>query len=116
MIGRCPRCGVGPLYCGVLKLCPSCIACGLDYKPYDQGDGPAAFAIFFVAIPIVGGALLVETWFSPPMWVHGLLWIPATIGLTILVVRTIKSWLVQQQYKHLPPAPPAPPAPPTAAP
>jgi uncharacterized protein (DUF983 family) len=106
LIFRCPRCGVGPLFAGMLKLQPKCVACGLDFKPYDQGDGPAAFAIFFVAIPIVGGALLVQRWFSPPVWVHAFLWLPATVGLTILVLRVIKGWLVQQQFKHLPPAAP----------
>ncbi len=104
-MGRCPRCGVGPLFAGVLKLAPACAACGLDLKPYDQGDGPAAFAIFFVAIPIVGGALLLQSWLHPPIWVHVLLWLPATFGLTIFVLRILKSWLVAQQYRHLPPAP-----------
>lgn len=111
MMGRCPRCGVGPLFGGVLKLAPRCVACGLDYKPYDQGDGPAAFAIFFVAIPVVGGALLVQNWLQPPVWVHVLLWVPVTFGLTILILRVLKSWLVGQQFRHLPPAPPADSAP-----
>jgi len=108
MIGRCPKCGVGPLFSGVLKLSPRCAACGLDFKPYDQGDGPAAFAIFFVAIPIMGGALWLQNAFHPPLWVHVVLWLPATFGLTILILRLIKSVLVQQQYTHLPPAPPVP--------
>ncbi len=76
-------------------------------SPYDQGDGPAAFAIFFVAIPIVGGALLFQNAFHPPIWLQGLIWLPATIGLTILVLRIIKSILVKQQFHHLPPAPPS---------
>jgi uncharacterized protein (DUF983 family) len=108
MLGRCPKCGVGRLFSGVLKLAPRCVACGLDFKPYDQGDGPAAFAVFFVGIAIVGSALLVENAFHLPLLVHIAIWVPATFGLTILILRTIKSWLVGQHHRHLPPAPPAP--------
>jgi uncharacterized protein (DUF983 family) len=107
MIGRCPSCGVGPLFAGILKLAPCCTACGLDFKPYDQGDGPAAFAVFIVGILVVGSALLVENAYHPPIFVHVLLWLPLTFGLTILSLRIIKSWLVAQQHRHLPP-PPAP--------
>lgn len=106
MLFRCPRCSVGPLFQGILKLAPRCEACGLDFKPYDQGDGPAAFAVFFVGIIIVGAALLVEFNFHPPWWVHVLLWVPLTFGVTILILRVIKGWLVQQQYRHLPPQQP----------
>jgi uncharacterized protein (DUF983 family) len=111
MIGRCPACGVGPLFAGALKLAPRCTACGLDFKPYDQGDGPAAFAVFFVGIVIMGAALFVEFTFHPPVFVHILLWVPATLGLTVISLRMIKSWLVQQQHRHLPPVPPAAPGP-----
>jgi len=103
VLGRCPRCGVGPLFKGILKLAPRCEACGLDYAPLDQGDGPAAFAVFFVGIIIVGAALLVEFNFHPPWWVHVILWVPLTFGTTILILRVIKGWLVHQQYRHLPP-------------
>ncbi len=106
MLFRCPRCGVGPLFQGVLKLAPGCPACGLDFRPYDQGDGPAAFAVFFVGAIVVGLALWVEFTFHPPWWVHVILWVPTTFGITILILRVIKAWLVQQQYRHLPPQEP----------
>ena len=103
MLFRCPRCSAGPLFQGMLKLAPRCEACGLDYSPFDQGDGPAAFAVFFVGIIIMGGALLVEFNLHPPWWVHVLLWVPLTFGTTVVILRVIKAWLVQQQYRHLPP-------------
>jgi uncharacterized protein (DUF983 family) len=103
VIFRCPRCGVGPLFQGVLKLAPKCTACGLDLRPYDQGDGPAAFAIFIVGAIVVGGAMWLEFTFSPPLWVHAAIWIPLIFPLTILVIRIIKAVLVRQQYRHLPP-------------
>lgn len=77
---------------------------------YDQGDGPAAFAIFIVGIVIMGAALWVHFTFQPPWWVHVILWVPATFGLTIICLRIIKSILVKQQFLHLPPEAPSPPA------
>ena len=107
MMGRCPACGVGPLFQGVLKLAPKCTACGLVLSRYDQGDGPAAFAVFIVGAAVVGAALWVEFTFAPPVWVHILLWPPITVLATIACLRVIKSWLVQQQFTHLPPEPPS---------
>jgi uncharacterized protein (DUF983 family) len=114
MMGGCPACGVGPLFGGILKLAPKCTACGLDYSRFDQGDGPAAFAVFGVGAVVLGAALWVEFAFHPPVWLHVVLWVPITFGLTILSLRMIKSWLVHQQYSHLPPpeTPPVPPLPP----
>lgn len=102
MSGRCPACGVGPLFQGVLKLSPTCIACGLELKKYDQDDGPAPFAIFLVGIICMGGALWVEFNLYPPFWVHLVVWPPLIFGLTVLCLRTLKAWMVQQQYKNLP--------------
>src|SRR3546814_4506734 len=38
---RCPRCGKGRLFSGILKIAERCNACGLDLRKQDAGDGPA---------------------------------------------------------------------------
>ena len=48
LLGRCPRCGKGSLFNGYLNVAPACSACGLDYAPFDAGDGPAVFVILIV--------------------------------------------------------------------
>ena len=98
MANRCPRCGQGPLFAGVLKLAPKCEECGLDYGPYDQGDGPAGLVVFIVGFVIVGAALVLEFTLHPPYLVHMIIWPPATIGLSILLLRPLKAWMVMQQY------------------
>jgi uncharacterized protein (DUF983 family) len=60
MRGRCPRCGEGRLFSGLLGLEPRCPACGLDYSFTDAGDGPAVFVIMIVGFIVVGLALYVE--------------------------------------------------------
>ena len=101
MSARCPRCGVGRLFAGVLKLAPKCEECGLDFKPLDQGDGPAGLVVFIIGFLTVGGALLLEFTFHPPYWLHVVIWPPLTVILAILFLRPLKAWMVAQQYRHL---------------
>lgn len=98
--GCCPRCGKGRLYKGFLDLAPECEACGLDYSFADAGDGPAVFIMMIAGFIIVGLVLWVEFTWSPPYWVHAVLWIPLTLALTIGLIRPLKGWLVAQQFRH----------------
>ena len=80
--GLCPRCGQGPLFDGYIALQNSCPACGLDYAMFDAGDGPVVFGILIVGAIVCGLALWVEFTFSPPYWVHAVLWLPLICLLT----------------------------------
>jgi uncharacterized protein (DUF983 family) len=100
MRGRCPRCGEGRLFNGFLEVAPRCPACGLDFSFADSGDGPAVFIMMIVGFIVVGLALFVEFTFSPPYWVHAVLWIPLVIGLSLGLLRPLKGFLIAQQYKH----------------
>ena len=97
---RCPRCGEGRLFAGFLTLAPRCSACGLDYGFIDSGDGPAQFVILIVGFVIAGAALLVEIRFSPPIWVHILVWGPLVLVLCLGMLRPLKGVLVALQYHH----------------
>jgi uncharacterized protein (DUF983 family) len=98
---RCPRCGRGRLFNGILSLAPSCPVCGLDLSAQDAGDGPAVFVILILGALVVLFAALVEIAFSPPIWVHLLLWTPTILGGAILMLRPLKALLIAQQYRHL---------------
>jgi uncharacterized protein (DUF983 family) len=100
MRGRCPRCGEGRLFSGLLGIAPRCQACGLDYSFTDAGDGPAVFVIMIVGFIVVGLALYVEFTFGPPFWVHALLWVPLILALSIGLLRPLKGFLIAQQYLH----------------
>ena len=97
---RCPRCGEGKLFAGVLTLRPACEACGLDLSAQDAGDGPAVFVILFLGFIVVALAALVEIEFSPPIWVHLLLWTPLILGGAIVMLRPLKAGLIALQYRH----------------
>jgi uncharacterized protein (DUF983 family) len=97
---RCPRCGKGKLYDGLLTVTPRCTACGLDLAAQDTGDGAAAFVVLILGAVVVGLALLVEAEFAPPFWVHLVLWTPVVIGGAIALLRPLKAWLIAMQYRH----------------
>jgi len=42
---RCPRCGRGRVFAGLLEVRTRCAMCDLDLSAQDAGDGPAVFVI-----------------------------------------------------------------------
>jgi len=100
LAGRCPRCGKGRLFDGLLKVREACPECGLDLRGHDAGDGPAVFVILGLGAVMMGLVLWVEFRFEPPVWVHLVLWLPLVVVLTIVPLRLIKGVLVAQQYHH----------------
>jgi uncharacterized protein (DUF983 family) len=97
---RCPRCGQGALFTGLLKVRPACEVCGLDLSAQDAGDGPAVFVIFFLGLIVVGLAAWLELKFAPPLWLHMVLWTPMIFAGAILMLRPLKAGLIALQYKH----------------
>jgi len=98
--GRCPRCGEGRLFSGMLSVAPRCGVCGLDNGFADSGDGPAAFVILIIGFIVVGLALWLEVTANPPLWVHFVLWIPLIIVLGLIALRLIKGVLITLQYRN----------------
>jgi uncharacterized protein (DUF983 family) len=96
----CPRCGQGKLFDGLVKVRPECRNCGLDYSFADAGDGPAVFVILIIGFVVVGLALWTEVNYNPPIWLHFLLWIPLTIGLSLWLLRILKALLIALQYRN----------------
>ncbi len=104
---RCPRCGEGRLFTGLLTVRAACPACGLDFSAEDAGDGPAVFVILLLGLIVVGLAAWVELKVEPPIWVHILLWTPLIVAGAILMLRPLKAGLIALQYRHhLLPSPP----------
>jgi len=100
LAGRCPRCGKGKMFSGFLRLKPACEACGLDYSFVDAGDGPAVFVILIAGFIVVGAALVVETLYQPPFWLHAAMWLPLILVTTLAPLRALKGVLIALQYHH----------------
>jgi uncharacterized protein (DUF983 family) len=100
LLGRCPRCGRGKLFSGLLQLAPRCTACHLDYNFVDTGDGPAVFVTLFAGFVVLGAALWTEIVYEPPFWVHLVVFLPLTAVVCIGLLRPAKSLLISLQYRN----------------
>jgi uncharacterized protein (DUF983 family) len=100
LLCRCPRCGQGPLYAGLLAIRPACTSCGLDLRGHDTGDGAAAIVILILGFIVVGLAFWVEFRLEPPLWLHALLWPVVTLALALPMIRILKAALVALQFRH----------------
>jgi uncharacterized protein (DUF983 family) len=97
---RCPRCGEGRLFTGLLTVRPACPVCGLDLSAQDAGDGPAVFVILLLGLLVVLFAAIVEIRFAPPIWVHLLLWTPLILVGAVAMLRPLKAGMIALQYRH----------------
>lgn len=97
---RCPRCGEGRLFRGFLDVQTRCPVCDLDYSRVDSGDGPAVFVILLVGLVVVGLALWLELAYTPPIWLHLVLWVPLILVLSLGLLRPMKATLIALQYRH----------------
>jgi uncharacterized protein (DUF983 family) len=97
---RCPRCGEGALFSGFLTLKPECSACHLSYAFGDSGDGPAVFVILLAGFFICGLALYVEVKYSPPFWLHALIFGPLVLIVCLGLLRPMKGLMIALQYAN----------------
>ncbi len=97
---RCPRCGRGRLFRGLLTINDSCSACGFDLKAADSGDGPAVFIIMILGAIVAPLAIWLEFAQEPPIWVHILIWPLVVGGGAIGLLRPMKGVLIALQFHH----------------
>ncbi len=100
LVGRCPRCGKGRLFRKLLDVRETCEACGLDLEKADPGDGAVVPTLLVLGTIVVGLAFWVEFRFSPPLWVHAVLWPLVSIPLAIGLMRLAKGALVAMQFRY----------------
>ncbi len=100
LLCRCPRCGEGHVFAGLLTVRAACPVCGLDLSAEDAGDGPAVFLIFLLGALAVGIAAWMEIEFSPPIWVHLAILTPLIVAGAIGLLRPMKAGMIALQYRH----------------
>ncbi len=98
---RCPRCGRGKLFDGLLGIAERCAECDLDLTPHDSGDGPAVFVMFILGAIVIPFVFAFERLVEPPMWAHIVIWPPVVIVGAIALLRPMKAILVALHYKNL---------------
>ena len=98
--GLCPRCGAPGLFGSFLSFASYCSNCRLNFASFNVGDGAAAFLILIIGAVVSMLAIVTELRWSPPWWLHLILWVPITIVLTVGSLRIAKGLLLALEYKN----------------
>jgi len=98
---KCPRCGRGKLFNGLLDVRDRCTHCDLDLTPHDTGDGATVFVILILGAIAVVLAIWLETALEPPIWAHLVVWIPVITIMSIMMLRPFKAILIGMHFKNL---------------
>ncbi|MFT5540595.1 MAG: hypothetical protein ACI82H_002128 [Alphaproteobacteria bacterium] len=98
LMGSCPACGQGRLFSSYAKLRPTCDHCAVALAPHRADDAPAYFTIFITGHIVVPLILVVERIYAPATWVHMAIWMPLTLGLTLVILPRVKGALIGLQW------------------
>ncbi len=102
LLCRCPKCGVGKAYTGLLKLKDECAVCGLKIGSNDIGDGAIVFLVFVLGFVLVPLAIWVDFKFHPSVLTHIVLWGVVGVGGTVALLRPTKAYILALIYFHRP--------------
>jgi uncharacterized protein (DUF983 family) len=100
LLCRCPNCGKGRLFSGFLKVVDTCAVCGFDFTRLNTGDGAAIFVMQIAGGIVVFSALFVEIAWSPPMWVHLVIFLPLVLILSLGLMRPGKGAMIALQMRN----------------
>lgn len=98
--GACPACGAPTLFDGAVRFADRCRACGLDYGQFNVGDGPAAFLTLVIGAVITLAAVLIDLAYSPPIWLHLLIWPVLTFASVVASLRVAKGALLAAEFRN----------------
>ena len=96
--GQCPQCGEKTLFRKYLKISDTCSACGLALSGHQADDAPPYFTIFIVGHVIVPVALIVERSYTPPLYVHAILFCLLAIVVSMITLPLVKGAVVGLQW------------------
>ena len=94
---RCPRCGVGRLFRGYLKVQDRCANCDLEFALYPADDGPAYLTIALVGHLVVAPLLIFPIFWRAPAQSLPLL-LPAVALVTLAALSRIKGGWIGLMY------------------
>ena len=99
----CPKCGQSGIYKpGFLtfSLKDQCENCGINLADNDSADGPAVFLIFILGFLLVPLALMLDSLYVIPLWLHAVVWTAAALLLTLGMLKPLKAYVIALQFKH----------------
>ncbi len=98
-VGRCPACGLAPIFHGYLRVVESCPICGAPLGRARADDAPPYFTILLVGHIVIPSMLFLQKTEQPPNWVQAAIFVPLTIILAVGLLRPIKGATVGLMLK-----------------
>lgn len=95
---KCACCGEGSVYGKFLKVNDVCAKCGTELFHHRADDAPPYFVMTITGHVIVGGVLMTEKLFSPPVWIELAIWLPVTVLLSLWLLPRVKGALIGYQW------------------
>ena len=96
--GQCPACGEKTLFAKYLKVREHCPSCDLHLGGHQADDAPPYFTIFIVGHIIVPVALIVERGYTPPLYVHAIIFSILTVVIALISLPIVKGAVVGLQW------------------
>lgn len=97
-LGRCPHCGEGKLFGSFLKPVHHCEHCGEEMYHHRADDLPAYIVVVIVGHVVVAAFMGVEATVALSTWQHLAMWVPATILMSLALLRPVKGSIVGLQW------------------
>lgn len=98
---RCPVCRRGSLFRPYsVTVVEECSQCHTRLGKHDVGDGASVLLIFVLGASIIPLAWLAECLFSPPLWLHVIVWGIVALGMIALLLPASKAYIILLEYKH----------------
>lgn len=72
----------------------------MDLRQSDTGDAGAVLIIILLGAIVGGLAIWTEFRFSPPIWLHIVLWPSVATPAAIMLMRLSKSLMIAMQFRH----------------
>ncbi len=97
LLGRCPACGRGRLFCSYLKLQAACKVCGEDLSHARADDAPAYLTMLIMCHVACGGVLLTDD-SGTPLMTSAVIWLTVAVVVSLLILPRLKGAVVGQQW------------------
>jgi len=95
---RCPRCGTGKIFSGLLKVRPSCSDCGLELHHHRADDLPPYLTIVIVGHVVVGSMLAGRQVLLLPETLQYVLWPGLALFMALALLSPIKGAVIGLQW------------------
>ncbi len=96
---RCPVCGRGCLFTSWLRVTSVCDVCAAPLGLINADDAPPYFTVFIVAHVAIGALVAMERVVVLPVLTEMAIFLPATLALTLLLIRPVKGATVGLMMK-----------------